>query len=125
MKPSVVIIVVAAVAVAAGIAWWLHETRSARAFDLAAALVRLSRSGMTVALSTDRTEEGASVSSAELIAYLRNSRKLSPGARIGIVVLDSSEEAEAESVQSQLVDAGFKTAGVMKVGFITEPSGDR
>ena len=121
MKPSIVIIVVAAAALAAGVAWWLRETRSARAFDSAAALVKLSRSGMTVSLSADRSEEGASVSSVELVAYLRNARKVSPGARIGIVVLDSSKEAEIEPVQSQLVDAGFKVAGVMKVGFITEP----
>jgi hypothetical protein len=79
---------------------------------------------MTVALSGDRSEEGARVSSAELIAHLRNSRKLSPGARIGIVILDSSKEAEIEPVQSQLLDAGFKIAGVMKIGFITEPSGN-
>jgi hypothetical protein len=125
MKSSIVILGGAAVALAAGIAWWLHQTRSARDFDSAAALVKLSRSGMTVSVSMDHVEAGESVALAELVGHLRNAQKLRPGARIGIVVFDSNMEAEVEPVRSQLIDAGFKVAGVMKVGFITEPAGDR
>jgi len=125
MKLSIVVLGVAVVAVAVGFVWWLHQARSVHAFDSVAALVKLSRLGMTVSIPMSHLEVGESVSSAELIGYLRNSRNLRPGARIGVVVLDNDMEAKIESVRSKLVDAGFKVSGVMKVGFITGPAGAR
>lgn len=99
MKLSIVVLGVAVVAVAVGFVWWLHQARSVHAFDSAAALIKLSRSGMTVSIPMSHLEVEESVSSADLIGYLRNSRNLRPGARIGVVVLGNDMEEKVESVR--------------------------
>jgi hypothetical protein len=104
-----------------GYRWWLDLTRGARALGEASAMVTLSDKRADCAVKRDDGKPGDMVPCNDVSTYLRDKLNLSPGASVGIAVLGKVSPDTVTAVSSELSARGFKVAGVIRVGFITEP----
>ena len=106
-----------------GYAWWLNLTRGARALGRASAMVTISEKNPTCAVKRSEGKLSDKVSCDQVAVYLRDKLNLSPGAFVGIAVLGKVAPDAVAGVSNELTADGFKVAGVIRVGYITEPGG--
>jgi hypothetical protein len=108
-----------------GYRWWLDLTRGARALGEASAMITLSdkRADCTVKRNDEKISNAVPCN--EVSAYLRGRLNLTRGASVGLAVLGKVAPDRETAVSQQLSADGFKVAGVIHVGFISEPGGAR
>jgi hypothetical protein len=116
---------VALVLAVVGYNWWLDLTRGARALGKASAMVTLSDTRADCTVKRTDAKSGDKVPCGEVSAYLRDRFNLSPGASVGLTVLGKVKPDAVAAVSNDLSTHGFKVAGVLRVGFISEPGGAR
>ena len=102
-------------------AWWFHLTRGARALDGAAATVTLRDSRADCSVRPRRGQADSQVPCDELGRYLRDTLTLRSGDSVSVAVLGRVKPEAVTAVSNELSAHGFKVAGVLRVGFITEP----
>jgi hypothetical protein len=61
----------------------------------------------------------------EVGAYLRDRLNVSPGASVGITAVGKVTPDAVSAVSKEVSVHGFKVAGVLRVGFISEPGSAR
>jgi hypothetical protein len=116
---------VALVLAVVGYNWWLGLTRGARALGQASAMVTLAETRVDCTVKRTDAKSGAKVPCSEVGAYLRDKFKLSPGASVGVTALGKVNPDALAALSTDLSAHGFKLAGVLRVGFISEPGGAR
>ena len=108
-----------------GYNWWLDLTRGARALGQASAMVTLSDARADCTVKRTGANSGDKVQCSEVGAYLRDKLNLSPGASVGVTTLGKVNPDAVTAVSKDLSTHGFKVAGVLRVGFSSEPRGAR
>jgi hypothetical protein len=108
-----------------GYVCWLNLTRGVRAVGQAAAMVTISGTGTDCQVRRNDGKRGSRVPCEVVSAYLRDRLNLSPGASVGIAALGKVPANAVAAVSKDLSMSGFKVAGAIRVGFISEPSGAR
>jgi hypothetical protein len=109
----------------AGYGWWYFHTRAARAFDRAAVLVVISDhgSGCRVMRAGSVIKEGLLCT--EVPPYLSDQLKLVKGTAIAVSFGGKANPAVTSQLNAELARRGYKSAGVVRIGFITEPDNER
>ena len=105
--------------------WWLDLTRGARSLGQASATVSISDTTADCIVKPTNARSGERVPCDEVSAYLRERLNLSPGASVGITALGKVTPSAVSAVSQELSVHGFKVAGVLHVGFKSEPGGAR
>jgi len=121
MKGRWLALCVAVLMGAASYAWWLHLTHGVRALGRASAMVTISDKRADCAVRRVSAKSGDNVPCSEVSAYLRDKLNLGSGTFVGIVVMGKVPPDAETAVSKELTTNSFKVAGVLRVGFITEP----
>jgi len=113
------------VLVVAGYGWWRLQTRAARAFDRAAVLVVISDhgNGCRVLRAGSVLKEGLLCT--EVGPYLSDQLKLAKRSAIAISLGGKVDPTVVSDLNTELSRRGYESAGVIRIGFITEPDNDR
>jgi hypothetical protein len=104
---------------------WLNLTRGARALGQAVAMVTLSDTRADCTVKRTNAKSGDRVPCGEVGMYLRDKLNLSPGASVGVTTLGKVSPDAVAAVSKELSTHGFRVAAVLRVGFVSEPSGAR
>ena len=88
-------------------------------------LVSILRNGATCTVVARGRKLGEGVPCSGIGRYLRDQLQLEPGTTVAIGVSDEIDRSIIDVVSSDLGRFGYVRAGVMRVGFVTEPGADR
>jgi hypothetical protein len=105
--------------------WWWYISRDARVRDNANAFVSMFRSDGQCEIRRKLDDPGTSIPCADAGRYIRESLKVSPGGTVTIGASAETSEASIDVLTASIRREGFKIAGILKVGFLTEPDRPR
>jgi hypothetical protein len=104
---------------AAGADWRWHLGRAGRALDAASAMVTIRDHDCEV--SRRQETRGPRMPCSEVSQYLHGALNIHSGADIGIADLGNVTRITIDGLVTDLKDSGYQVAGVIRVGFLTEP----
>jgi hypothetical protein len=119
MKIRTLLFGVTLMLLAAGAAWWWHLGRAGRALDAASAMVMIWDHDCEV--SKRQETRGPRMPCSDVSQYLHGALNIHSGANIGIADLGNVTPTTIDGVVTDLKHSGYQVAGVIRVGFITEP----
>jgi hypothetical protein len=101
--------------------WRWYISRDARVRDNADAFVWMFRGDGQCEIRRTLKGSGTSVPCADAGRYIRATLNVSPGGTVTIGASAETSEASMDVLTASIKREGFKIAGILKVGFITEP----
>ena len=88
-------------------------------------LISILRDGATCTVTARGRKLGEGVPCSGIGRYLHDQLQLEPGTTVVVGVSDKTNRSLIDVISSELALFGYVSAGVMRVGFITEPGADR
>ena len=105
--------------------WWWYISPDARARDNADAFVWMFRSDGQCEIRQKLEGPGTSVLCADAGRYIREELKVRSGGTVTIGASAQTSDASMDVLTASIKREGFKIAGILKAGFITEPDRPR
>jgi len=102
--------------------WWWYISRDARVRDNADAFVAIFRGDEQCQIRRKLEGPGTSIPCAAAGRYIREALKVRSGGTVTIGASAETSEASMDVLTASIKSEGFRIVGILKVGFITEPS---